>query len=78
MTNVELIKVEEQGGGRLLFSVRAPAAAGKMEFSIAIDDLGSQALNEIAALRAAVAFVGELQVSIRRLLDTTPQPRVTG
>ncbi|MDT3381205.1 hypothetical protein RNI52_28030 [Labrys neptuniae] len=78
MTNVELIKVEEQGSGRLLFSVRVPTAAGKMEFPIAIDDQGSQALNEKTALRAAVIFAGELEVSLRRILNATPQPRSIG
>ncbi|QEN84859.1 hypothetical protein FZC33_00815 [Labrys sp. KNU-23] len=78
MTNVELIKVEEQGSGRLLFSVRVPTAAGKMEFPIAIDDQGSQALNEMAVLRSAIVFAAELEASVRHRLGAAPQPRVIG
>ncbi|WP_448956001.1 hypothetical protein [Labrys neptuniae] len=68
MTNIELMKVEEQEGGRLLFSVRVPTAAGKMEFPIAVEDQGSQALNEIAVLRSTIVFAEEMEASVRRRL----------
>ena len=61
MANVELIRVEERSGGRLLFNFRVTGTAGKMELPIAIKDQGSVALNETTVLQSALGFAEELQ-----------------
>ena len=64
-TKVEISKIEAQRGGRLLFNVRAYTTERRMEFPIAIQDLGSSSLNETAVLRAALDLAEQLAVSLR-------------
>jgi len=65
MTNIEVKKVEEQLGHRLLFSVRVNSDAGRMEFPIGIQDRGSAVANEAAVLRSTLRFGEELAASVR-------------
>jgi hypothetical protein len=65
MKNVEITKIEEQLNGRLLYSVRAYNSAGRIEFPVGIQDLGTPALDEIAVLRSTLTFADELAASIR-------------
>jgi len=71
MAKLEVTKVEERTNGRLLFSVRAHTAEGRIEFPIGIQDLGSPALDEIAVLRSTLVFADDLAASIR--LRLAPQ-----
>jgi hypothetical protein len=65
MVRLEVTKVEEQRNSRFLFRVRVGATAGEMEFPIAVQDQGSSALNETAALRSTLGFAEELAASVR-------------
>ena len=69
MTKAEVTEVEQQLHGRLLFRVRIAASAGRMEFSIPIQDQGSASLNEIAVLRATLVLAAELAASARLGLE---------
>ena len=67
-TKIEVTKIEAQAGGRLLFNERAYTTERRMEFLIAIQDLGSSSLNETAVLRAVLDLAEQLAVSLRPLL----------
>jgi hypothetical protein len=51
VADILVAKVEQDPNGRLLFSVRVQSNEGRMEFPIAVQDEGTAARNEIAALR---------------------------
>ncbi len=70
---IEVTKIEEQARGRLLYNIRAYAAEGRIEFPIGVQDLGSPALDETAALRSALSLAEELAASLRQRLG--PQIR---
>jgi hypothetical protein len=74
MDNVEVTKVEEHPGGKLLFRVRAHVDTGQIEFPVAIQDSGSSALNETTVLRSTLAFAEELAASVRLRLGLQPGP----
>jgi hypothetical protein len=65
MAQIQVLKVEEGLEGRLLFSVRVAASAGRMELPIPVLTLGSAALNETAVLRSTLDFAEELAASVR-------------
>jgi hypothetical protein len=69
MTKAEVTEIEQQLGGRLLFRVRLAASAGRMEFSIPIQDQGSAALNKKAVLRSTLDMASELAESARLGLE---------
>jgi hypothetical protein len=69
MATLEVTKVEEQMTGRfLLFNVRVDGVEGRIEFPIAIQDLGSLALDEAAVLRSTLGFAEDLATSVRNRL----------
>jgi hypothetical protein len=74
MTELEVTKVEERTNGRCLFNVRAYTPDGRFEFPVAIQDLGSSDMDEVAVLRSALGFADDLAASIRLRL----QPRSGG
>jgi len=65
MAQIQVLKVEEGLDGRLLFSVRVAASAGRMELPIPVLALGSAALTESAVLRSTLDFAEELAASVR-------------
>jgi hypothetical protein len=65
MADIAMTKVEEQKNHRLIFRVRVRAAAGQMDFPISVQDQGSSASNETAALRSTLGFAEELAASVR-------------
>ncbi len=69
MTKPEVTEIERQLGGRLLFRVRLAASAGRVEFSIAIQDQGSASLNEKTVLRSTLSLASELAESARLGLE---------
>jgi hypothetical protein len=69
MTKAEVTEIEQQLDGRLLFRVRLAASAGRIEFSIAIQDQGSATLNEKAVLRSTLGLASELAESARLGLE---------
>jgi hypothetical protein len=69
MATLEVTKVEEQRVGRFLFNVRVDGAEGRIEFPIAIQDLGSSALDEAAVLRSTLGFAEDLAKSVRNCLE---------
>ena len=75
MEKVELLEVEEQGNGRLLFSVHLQEPKAKMELSVAIQDQGSAASNEATVLRSTISFAEELAASARFRLSAKPPTR---
>jgi len=68
MATLEVTKVEEQMTGRFLFNVRVDGVEGRIEFPIAIQDLGSLALDEAAVLRSTLGFAEDLATSVRNRL----------
>lgn len=72
MTNIEVKKVEEQLGHRLLFGVRVNLDAGGMEFPIGIRDQGSAVENEAAVSISTLSFGEELAASVRQRLGVGP------
>ncbi|BDV36463.1 hypothetical protein SS37A_39930 (plasmid) [Methylocystis iwaonis] len=65
MADIQIANIEQHPNGRLLFSVRAQASGGRMEFPIAVQDEGSAERNEVAALRSTLRFAEELAESVR-------------
>ena len=65
MADLEITKSEDQTKGRYLFNVRVYAVEGRIEFPIAIQDLGSAGLDETAVLWSALGFAEELAALIR-------------
>ena len=65
MANIEVKKVEEQPGRRLLYSVHVQSDAGRTEFPIGVDDQGSAAANEAAVISSTLGFAEELAASAR-------------
>jgi hypothetical protein len=65
MVRLEVTKVEEQRNSRFIFRVRIAATAGDIEFPMAVQDQGSSALNETAALRSTLGFAEEVAASVR-------------
>jgi hypothetical protein len=70
MASIEATEVEARTNGQLLFNVRVQAAAGRMEFPIAIRDQGSPASNETAVFRSALGFAEELAAALRLRLGS--------
>ncbi len=66
--DIEVTKIEEQARGRLLYNIRAHTAEGRIEFPIGVQDLGSPALDEAAALGSALGLAEELAASLRQRL----------
>jgi hypothetical protein len=65
MATIEVRKVEEQLNHRLLFSVRVNADEGHIEFPVGVEDQGSPAANEAAALASTLAFAERLEAATR-------------
>jgi hypothetical protein len=65
MATIEVRKVEEQLNHRLLFSVRVNADEGHIEFPVGVEDQGSPAANEAAALAYTLAFAERLEAATR-------------
>ena len=65
MAELEITKIEDQKNGRFVFNVRVIAVEGRIEFPIAIQDLGSSALDETAVLWSTLGFAEELAALIR-------------
>ena len=63
-TKIEVTKVEEQARGRLLFNVRAYTTEGRIDFPIAIQELGSPLLDEAAVLRSTLDLAEQLAASV--------------
>ena len=72
MAKLEITKIEERKGGKLLYNVRVYAAEGQIEFPIGIQDFGSPAQNEAAVLRSTIAFAEELAASVRQRPTVAP------
>ncbi len=72
-TEIEATKVEEQAKGRLLFNARAYTTEGRIEFPIAIQELGSLLLDEAAVMRPTLDLAEQLADSLR--LRQAPQGR---
>jgi hypothetical protein len=70
VADILVAKVEQDPNGRLLFSVRVQSNEGRMEFPIAVQDEGTAARNEIAALRSTLRFAEELVESVRLRLGS--------
>jgi hypothetical protein len=70
MAGIDVTKVEQHPNGRLLYSVRAQSTEGRMEFSIAVQDEGTAAQNEVAVFRSTLRFAKELTESIRLRLGS--------
>jgi hypothetical protein len=70
VADILVAKVEQDPNGRLLFSVRVQSNEGRMEFPIAVQDEGTAARNEIAALRSTLRFAEELAESVRLRLGS--------
>jgi hypothetical protein len=70
MATLEATEVEMHPNGQLVFNVRVRAAAGRMEFPVAVQDQGSRALNETAVFRSALGFAEELAAAIRLRLGS--------
>ena len=60
MADIDMALVEEHPSGKLVYSLRVRSAEGRMEFPIAVQNEGTAASNEVAALRAALRFAEEL------------------
>jgi hypothetical protein len=71
-TKIEVTKIEEQPKGRRLFNVRAYSSEGRIEFPIAIQELGSPLLDEAAVLRSTLDVAEKLAVSLRLRLSLQP------
>ena len=69
-TEIQVTKVEEQARGRLVFNVRASTTEGRIEFPIAIQELGSPLLDEEAVLRSTLDLAEQLAASVRLRLAT--------
>lgn len=69
MATLEVTKVEEQRAGRFLFNVRVEGVEGRIDFPIAIQDLGSSPLDEAAVLRSTLGFAEDLATSVRKRLE---------
>lgn len=69
-TEIEVTKIEEQAKGRLLFNVRAYTTAGRIEFPIAVQELGSPLLDEAAVLRSTLDLAEQLAASLRLRLSS--------
>jgi hypothetical protein len=72
MATVELTKIEEHPGGRILFRARLRLSAAQIEFPLGVDDKGSTTLNESAAFRSLLGFAEELAASVRLHLGVQP------
>jgi hypothetical protein len=70
MADVQVTKVEQHPNGRLLFSVRLQTGDGRMELPIVVQDEGTAARNELAALRSTLRFAEELVESVRLRLGS--------
>jgi hypothetical protein len=70
MANIDMAIVEVHPNGKLVYSVRVRSAEGRMEFPIAVQNEGTAAQNEAAALRAALRFAEELAESVRLRLGS--------
>ena len=65
---LQITNVERHPSGRLVFNVRMQTDAGKLEFPISVEDEGTQAKNENAALRSAIELAEAVTASARRCL----------
>ena len=70
MADIDMALVEEHPSGKLVYSLRVRSAEARMEFPIAVQNEGTAARNEVAALRAALRFVEELAESLRLRLGS--------
>jgi hypothetical protein len=68
MTGIQVTQVEQHPNGKLVYSVRVQSAEGRMEFPIAVQDVGTTAQNEEAVLRSMLRFAEELTESVRQRL----------
>ncbi len=74
-TKIEVTRIEEQLRGRVLFNVRAYTTEGRIEFPIAIQELGSALLDEAAVLRSTLDLTEQLAASLRlRLASESRAP----
>lgn len=76
---VEVIKMEKQGG-KYLFTIQTRMRIAQMDFPMIVEDQGTIARNEIAALLALQGLADEIAASIRHRLGSqqSTQPHSNG
>ena len=75
ITGIDVLRVEENAKGRMLYSVRASTVAGRIDFPIAISERGSPTLDEAAVLRSTLEFAEQLTASVPARLGQSPAVR---